>query len=93
MFTVGDRVIAVRPVDGLSRLIGKCGTVIEVSGASKIGVEFDERFPEGHTCNRGKSGYCRWGNVYEFEHCENSDELSIDEEDTKRLDAFLNQFL
>ena len=68
MFKIGDRVRAVKAVDGKSCLIGKIGTVIVVDrGIPPIGVEFDEEFKDGHTCGKGKSGYCRWGNEYEFE--------------------------
>ena len=69
-FKVGDRVRAINKVDGVD-LIGKRGTVVSIKDgllSSRLGVEFDEPFPCGHDCNgRGKSGYCRFGYVCDFE--------------------------
>lgn len=73
-FKVGDRVRAINKVDGVD-LIGKCGTVVSVNDgfwSARLGVEFDEPFPYGHDCNgRGKSGYCRFGCVCDFELIQN----------------------
>ena len=69
-FKVGDRVRTINKVDGVD-LIGKCGTVVDVKNgllSVRLGVEFDEPFPDGHNCNgRGTSGYCRFGYVCDFE--------------------------
>ena len=62
-FKVGDRVRAIGDVDKVD-LTGKTGTVIEIRNTCyDIGVEFDEKFFWGHSCNgNGKNGYCRYGN-------------------------------
>ena len=67
-FCVGDRVIAVRSVDGWSRLKGKHGRVVDIfrNGFPNIGVEFDEYFG-GHDANgHGKDGFCRYGLTEDF---------------------------
>lgn len=75
-FKVGDRVRAINKVDGVD-LIGKCGTVVSVKDgllSVRLGVEFDEPFPDGHDGNgRGKRCYCRfgYGYVYDFELIQN----------------------
>ena len=73
-FKVGDRVRAINKVDGVD-LIGKCGTVVGVKDgllSVRLGVEFDEPFPDGHDGNgRGKRGHCRFGYVCDFELIQN----------------------
>lgn len=91
MFRVGDRVIAVQPVDGLRGLIGQTGTVVEITHQS-VGVEFDEAFLNGHSCRRnGKDGHCRYGKEKEFElYCD--EDITFDEEDVCALNSFLSTF-
>ena len=66
-FRVGDRVKAIGKVTGCS-LGGMVGKVVALNQSGwDIGVEFDRKFSNGHTCgSRGKSGYCRWGYFKEF---------------------------
>ncbi len=71
---VGDRVEAIEPIDCLSELVGKRGTIkyIRTSGSSdRVGVEFDKPFKRGHNLHyNGKSyskqKYGRWGETTSF---------------------------
>lgn len=69
-FKVGDRVRAIREVDGVY-LANRCGTVVITCIAgdcAEIGVEFDEPFWSGNDCfGKGKMGHCRYGLESEFE--------------------------
>ncbi len=68
-FKVGDRVKAKGLVDCVN-LKNKEGTIIRIieRDGCPIGVEFDEKFAEGHGCNgSGKKGFCRNGKRGEFE--------------------------
>jgi len=74
-FKIGDRVRAIKPVDGLSGLVGKTGTVVKcVSDGWDIAVEFDEPFDKGHTCyNQCRNHHGRFGFKDQFELCEIED--------------------
>ena len=51
MFTYGQRVKAISPPDGNTELVGKTGTIIRIyspDGCGWVGVDFDERFHDGH---------------------------------------------
>ena len=68
-FNIGDRVI---PLEGIFEGIytSSPGTIIYVSYSNntRVGVEFDERIPEGHSCEgRGTDGHCRYGHVNELD--------------------------
>ena len=91
-FGVGDRVVAVSPVDGNSQLVGMAGTVIHISDMTPpIGVEFDEMFVGGHDCGgRGRYGYCRYGFVKSFEA--EAVEIDVDPEETALFDKFLASY-
>lgn len=91
-FEIGDRVVAIAPVDGRDMLRGCSGTVVDISdGRPPIGVEFDEQFPFGHDCHgHGKLGKCYYGYSNEFEYEET--ETVIDPEETSMLDAFLSSY-
>lgn len=61
-FKVGDRVKAIVPVDGNTKIINEVGTVIEAKNPLYIryGIEFDNDVA-GHSCNcKGKYGRCWW---------------------------------
>lgn len=67
-FRVGDRVIAVSPVDGKESLVGKSGRVICLLGSNLVSVEFDEPFTDGHSEHgHGKMGHCRHSNYSSFD--------------------------
>lgn len=72
-FKVGDRVKCIKPFAGETRLVGKYGTIIyifEPLSAFECTVEFDDKFPSGHSGNnkcRGKAGHCRFGDFSELE--------------------------
>ena len=62
---VGMRVVSRTSFAGL-QLRGKHGTIVEVrprrGGGNWVGVEFDDMFPQGHTCNGlCAKGHGRWG--------------------------------
>jgi len=74
-FIVGNRVVAIKTVDGWD-LKGKRGKVIIIRhiritserwfDGMGIGVEFDE-YIGGHDCEgRGKMGHCRYGRFEDF---------------------------
>lgn len=72
MLKVGDRVKAIHFVDGLD-MTGRTGRVVVINPGesySRIGVEFDRPFTQGHECYFNGKGYrngcCRWGNESEF---------------------------
>ena len=69
MFDIGDRVIAIKAVDGNISTKGKTGTIIAGKhNRFSVGIEFDEPIEDGHSCdNRGKYGYCWWGHEFEIE--------------------------
>lgn len=76
---IGDRVRCIAPFAGLSRLIGKTGTVVDIDESchNSIGVAFDEPFGGGHTCNNHcPRGYGRRGHVSELELI-TADEIDI----------------
>lgn len=94
-FRVGDRVVAVAPVDGYEFLIGRAGTVVHISrNQPPIGVEFDEEFRGGHNCNsHGLRGRCRYGHHSDFEiESDNSREIEPDQEEKAVLDDFLSSY-
>lgn len=63
---VGDRVKVKDKFCGTD-LKGKTGTIVYVFG-TRVGVDFDEPFPEGHNCDgRAKSGNGRYGQERELE--------------------------
>ena len=63
---VGDRVICAKKFAGVY-LKGKYGTVIEMCTYGDVGVEFDECFEDGHSCNGlCEDGHGRWGDPYEL---------------------------
>ena len=68
MFDIGDRVIAIKAIDGNISTKGKTGTIIASKHlGNSVGIEFDEPIEGGHSCdNRGKRGYCWWGYEYEI---------------------------
>ena len=85
-FLVGDRVEAIKPVDGNRACIGLAGTVIKVNCMGfDVLVEFDEDFRGGHWGDGlGKDGHCRYGRASSFELlCEDDKipkvEISYDE--------------
>jgi hypothetical protein len=87
---LGDRVRVIDRVDGL-QMTDMEGTVIWVSD-NQIGVEFDERFDEGHSCNgRGKNGYCRFAYVDEVSIIKNDDDDTF-EDISPELVEFISAF-
>lgn len=94
-FQIGDKVVAIRPVDGWERLKGKFGTVVHISEYSPaIGVEFDEIFAGGHDCNgKCKYGKGRYGTEDTFVLVEvNTPELSLDKDEVVLFDEFLLEY-
>ena len=78
-FQVGDRVRAIEDVAGYANLIGKTGIVVHVREDDMLGVEFDEKFPGGHSANgRGKKGFCRYGELSAFELETDISKIDID---------------
>lgn len=77
MFNIGDRVIAVRPVDGNDRVVDKTGKIVWIRTNEDeyfdVCVEFDEAFIGGHDGEiggysaKGKDGHCYYGNFKSFE--------------------------
>lgn len=84
-FKIGDRVVCIEPFDGNNRCVGLTGTIIALKHKHwDYGVQFDEKFSGGHTCNRkGKDGHCFYGfsselmPIYDFD--ESSLELRFDD--------------
>ena len=65
-FKVGDKVVAVKSIDGKDVLVGKRGTICCIDGAYKIGIKFDEKIDDGHTCDEHcEVGYGRY--TYKFD--------------------------
>lgn len=88
-FNVGDRVVAVSPVDGYSMLVGKTGIVVHIDG-THIGVEFDIEFSGGHHCNgRCRNLRGRYGRTANFELVQELDDLYPDEDEIALFDEFL----
>ena len=78
-FQVGDRVRAIAPVAGYNNLIGMTGVVVHVRDDDMIGVEFDEEFRGGHSASGyGKKGFCRYGELSEFELEIDTTQITID---------------
>lgn len=72
VFQIGDRVVAVKEVDGNAHCIGMCGTVADFSESVVDGVlvDFDKSFVGGHTGSRNyksKNKSCRWGKEEDFD--------------------------
>lgn len=93
-FNIGDRVWAVKPVDGWPSLVGKYGTVVDISpNIPHIGVEFDEEFDGAHNCQ----GHCdgtrgRYGFADEFELVFETQDISPDATEISVLDNFLAEY-
>ena len=68
----GDRVVVTGPsFAGLVTLRERTGVVVEKRRdpfMGKVGVQFDEPFPQGHSCcGAGTHGRCRWGSAEDLE--------------------------
>lgn len=89
-FNIGDRVMATGVIDW-NDLSGKYGVVIAYhpTGVPNIGVQFDEKINDGHSCDgSGKNGFC-W-------YCDKDNlEIVVDDiefGDSEQLTSFLSAF-
>jgi hypothetical protein len=90
-FKMGDRVVAIDTIDGLS-LKGMAGTIICIDHNS-VGIEFDDEFPDGHDCIGGRYGYCRWCYVdSEIEHEAEREDIVLDDESADNISIFLSSY-
>lgn len=51
-FKVGDKIIAIKAIDGVSNVIGKTGTIKRIR-ANEIAIDFDEYFAKEWHCGCG----------------------------------------
>ena len=59
-YKIGDRVVAVNPIDGNIHVVGLTGTILH-KGEDNVCIAFDESFPEGHDGDGTRpSGRCRF---------------------------------
>jgi hypothetical protein len=70
LFNIGDRVTLVgERLDGMRMPKDIVGTIIYKSNSviTRVGVEFDTPFKDGHSCGgRGLEGHCRYGSEAEL---------------------------
>lgn len=72
-FKVGDRVRCIKGFDGVN-LAGKTGTVVELCGDDRVGVDFDDAFVVGHECaGTARIGHGRYGYNNQLELLTNND--------------------
>jgi len=87
-FEVGDEVICDKSYPNFPQKgwRGKVVNIAPYSYSSKIGIEWNKPFPEGHHCDgKGELGYCRY--YVETSHTSSSD-LAILKKAAKQLELF-----
>lgn len=80
-FKVGDRVRCIKGFDGVN-LAGKTGTVVELCGDDRVGVDFDDAFFMGHECaGTARNGHGRYGYNNQLELLTDIDEPHVEKVD------------